>query len=117
MVTKTAMKQKLDEVHNTVQSLMRDYPEQTGPFMRFLNKVSTGGSLDAKTKELMSIALSVACKCEWCIAFHVKNALDAGATRQEIMEASFVAVLMCGGPGLMYLKPVIDAVDEFSHKA
>jgi AhpD family alkylhydroperoxidase len=108
------MKKKLDEVHETVQEAMKDYPEQAGAFMKFLNKASEKGSLDVKTKELISIALSVSCKCEWCIAFHVKNALEAGATKEEIMESCFVAVVMCGGPGLMYMKPVMDALKEFS---
>lgn len=109
------MKKKLDEVHETVQRAMKEHPEQAGEFMKFLNSVcKEGGALDCKTKELMSIALSVSTHCEWCIAFHVKNALMAGATREEIMESCFVAVVMGGGPALMYLKPVIDAIDEFS---
>lgn len=111
------MEKKLDEVHETVKRAMKEHPEQAGEFMKFLRSVcKDSDALDCKTKELMSIALSVACRCEWCIAFHVKNALEAGATRQEIMESCFVAVVMCGGPGLMYMKPVMDAIDEFSKK-
>ncbi len=111
------MGNKLDEVNATVRRVMKEHPEQAGDFMRFLRSVcKCSDALDCKTKELISIALSIAEHCEWCIAFHVKNALEAGATRDEIMEASFVAVMMCGGPGLMYLKPVMDSIDEFSKK-
>ncbi len=108
------MKKKLEEAHATVERLMREYPEITGRFMNFLKRAEGEGKLDAKTKELISVALSVSRRCEWCIAFHVKNALDAGASRDEIIEACFVSVLMDGGPALMYMKPVIDSIDEFS---
>jgi len=42
-----------------------------------------GGSraLDGKTKELIAIAVSVASRCDDCIGFHVKAAVDRGATR------------------------------------
>lgn len=108
------MKRKLNEVMATVQRAMKENPKEAKAFMEFLEKAEGKGALDVKTKELMSVALSVAEHCEWCIAFHVKNAIEAGATREEIMEACFVAVLMGGGPSLMYIKPVMDAIDEFS---
>jgi AhpD family alkylhydroperoxidase len=108
------MKQKLDEVMSTVQRAMKANPEQAKAFMEFVRKAEAKGALDVKTKELISVALSIAEHCEWCIAFHVKNAIEAGATREEIMEACFVAVVMGGGPSLVYMKLVMDAVDEFS---
>lgn len=107
------MSKKLSEVQDTVERVQKEYPKQTGDFMKFLRSAEGSGALDTKTKELMSVALSVACKCEWCIAFHVKNALEAGASRKEVMESCFVAVAMNGGPALMYMKPVMDALDEF----
>ncbi len=108
------MKKKLDEVMSTVERAMKENPEEAGAFMVFVGKAEKKGALDVKTKELISIALSIAEHCEWCIAFHVKNAITAGATKEEIMEACYVAVLMGGGPSLMYLKLVMDAIDEFS---
>ena len=108
------MKQKLDEVMATVQRAMKENPEQAKAFMDFVGKAEAKGALEVKTKELISVALSIAEHCEGCIAFHVKNAIEAGATREEIMEASFVAVAMGGGPSLVYMKLVMDAVDEFS---
>ena len=106
------MKQSLDEVNKLVEKIGREYPKESGPFMSFLRRVEAKGALDVKTKELISIALSVAEHCKWCIAFHVKNALEAGATKDEIMEACFVAVSMGGGPSLMYTKLVMDAIEE-----
>jgi alkylhydroperoxidase AhpD family core domain len=47
-------------------------------------------------------------QCDWCIAIHVANAVKTGASREEILEAAWLAVLMGGGPKLLYLKVVVD---------
>lgn len=47
--------------------------------------------LDTKTQELISIAASLIAKCQGCIEGHIKKALDAGATREEISEAISIA--------------------------
>lgn len=67
-----------------------------------------------KEKELINTALAVAAQCEWCIAFHVRNAAQAGATKNEIIEAGFQAVIMHGGPAFMWMTPLIQAADEFA---
>jgi len=72
--------------------------------------------LELKTKELIALALGIASGCEWCIVIHTKKALEAGATREEILEAAYVAVLMAGGPAVMHIIPLLKALDEFSQK-
>ncbi|HDD70107.1 MAG TPA: carboxymuconolactone decarboxylase family protein [Candidatus Bathyarchaeota archaeon] len=109
-----SMEATLKEVHDIVGKMGEEYPKLAGPFMVFLRRVEEQGVLDTKTKELISVALSVACKCKWCIAFHTKNALDAGATKDEIIEACYVAILMAGGPAFMYTRLVLEAIEEFT---
>ena len=77
---KNGNEEKLNEVNALVERLGKEYPNLAGPFMVFLRRVEEKGALDTKTKELISVALAVALHCEWCIAFHTKKALDAGAT-------------------------------------
>lgn len=78
-----------------------------------LNKASSApGVLDSKTKELMALAISVAIHCDDCIAFHTHSALQAGATKEEIIETLGVTVFMGGGPALMYATHVMEAVEE-----
>ena len=79
-----------------------------------MGAVEKPGALDKKTKELMSVSLSIVTHCKWCIAFHVKGALDAGATKDEIMESCFVATLMGGGPALMYTQLAVKALEDLS---
>ncbi len=73
----------------------------------------TDGALDYKTKELVALAIGVAVRCDGCIAYHVHDALRAGATREEIMEAVGVAIFMGGGPAMVYGCEALEALDQF----
>ena len=59
------------------------------------------GALSTKTKELIALAIAVSARCDGCIAFHTHDALKAGATREEVMDALGVAILMGGGPSMV----------------
>ena len=98
------------------EEIKKDYPKFVESFMGFFKATEGPGALDSKTKELISIALSVKAQCPYCIAFHVKNAVTHGATRAEIIESAMVAALMGGGPCVAYMKYVFDACDEFGAK-
>ncbi|WP_300363762.1 carboxymuconolactone decarboxylase family protein [Hydrogenimonas sp.] len=107
---------KLGEIKALVERLQKEAPEQMEAFHKFMFAVEKPGALDTKAKELVNVGLAVAAQCEWCIALHVKGALDAGAKREEIVDAAMQAVLMHGGPALMYMIPVEKALDEFAAK-
>lgn len=111
-----SMKERIQEVDALIERLKIDHPNEMNAFLTFMGKAEHGPALSKGQKELINIALSVAAQCEWCIAFHVKNAIAAGATREEIMEAGFLTVLMHGGPALMHLTYLVRAVDEFMPK-
>ena len=70
---------------------------------------SQGGSLDAKTRQLISLAVAVTTRCDGCITVHAHEAHKAGATRQEVAEALGVAVAMNAGAALVFSTRVLDA--------
>ena len=70
------------------------------------------GVLSFKTKELIAVAVAAARKCEPCLRSHIKVAIEVGATRQELVEALNIAVLLCGGPGWAYSSIALDAYDD-----
>ena len=79
-----------------------------------LHKTAVGdGALDTKTKELIALAISVAARCDDCIAHHTYDALEAGATREEIADALGVAILMGGGTSVVYAAHAVQAIDQF----
>jgi AhpD family alkylhydroperoxidase len=90
--------------------------ELSGPmsgFARLHKKSVELGALDVKTKELMALAISIAVRCEGCIAYHTHDAIQAGATRQELLETVGVAIMMGGAPASIYAVHAIDAMDQF----
>lgn len=79
-----------------------------GPFFQGLMKE---GALTVREKELVSLGIAVAVRCEPCIFLHTQKALRAGAKPDEIMEAAGVAVMMGGGPASTYAPLVAQALD------
>ncbi|MFT4729853.1 MAG: AhpD family alkylhydroperoxidase [Granulosicoccus sp.] len=74
---------------------------------------TTTGALDAKTKELIALAIAVAAQTDGCIALHMHDAMEAGASRTEINDTLSVAILMGGNPSVMYATHVIEAMEQF----
>ncbi|MEY2167584.1 MULTISPECIES: carboxymuconolactone decarboxylase family protein [unclassified Rhodanobacter] len=86
--------------------------------LRGYQTLSAAGSktnhLDAKTRELISLAVAVTTRCDGCITVHTGEALKHGATREEIAEALGVAVAMNAGAAMVYSARVLDAVAAHS---
>jgi AhpD family alkylhydroperoxidase len=97
--------------------LGQELPGPIGGFARLHKKAVEDGALSARTKELMALAISVAVRCDGCIAYHVHDAMAAGASRQELLETIGVAILMGGGPAAMYAAHAIDAVEQFERQS
>lgn len=67
--------------------------------------------LDAKTRQLIALAVAVTTRCDGCITVHTGEALKHGATREEITEALGVAIELNAGAALVYSARVMDAVE------
>jgi AhpD family alkylhydroperoxidase len=70
-------------------------------------------ALDAKTKELIALGIAVAVRCDDCIAFHAKAAVEQGATRDEVSETLGMAIYMGAGPSVMYASHAFEAFTQF----
>ncbi|MEZ7505574.1 carboxymuconolactone decarboxylase family protein [Flavobacterium sp. Arc2] len=79
-----------------------------------LHKASISeGALTTKTKELIALGIAITVRCDGCIAFHVHDALISGASSEEIIETIGVAVMMGGGPALVYGCQAMEALGQF----
>lgn len=104
----------LGNIMQNAQALGKNIPEVAqGAFSLGQNAV-TDGTLDAKTKELIALALGVGAKCEGCIAQHSMALVSLGATEKEVHEALGVAIAMGGGPAVTYASYAVEAFKEFS---
>lgn len=104
---------KLKHIKNNMSLLSKAQPQAMEAFGALHRAGSNSGTLDVNIKELIALAISAAMRCDDFIAFHTNGALKAGATFEEITDALRVAILMGGGPSVMYATHVIEAVEQF----
>lgn len=94
--------------------LARDLRGPMSAFAQLNGTTTLPGALDAKTKQLIALGIGIAARCDGCIAFHVHDVLRTGATRQEILETLGIAIMMGGGPAVVYACKAMEALEQFS---
>lgn len=92
-------------------------PDVMKGFSAIAKAAGGDGALDKKTKELIALAIGVAVRCDDCIAFHAKECVAAGASREEVLETLGMAVYMGGGPSVMYSAHALEAYTQLAEAA
>ena len=100
------------DISATLPALGGNIPDVMKGFGGLAKASTKAGSLDTKTKEL--IAIAIATRCDGCIGFHSKALVELGVTEAELSEALGVAILMGGGPSVMYAANALSAFKEFA---
>lgn len=70
------------------------------------------GVLDRKTKELLGLVASIVLRCDDCITYHIKQSVNAGASRPELLEVFNVALVVGGSITIPHLRRAIDRLDQ-----
>jgi AhpD family alkylhydroperoxidase len=104
----------IKELKGLMRSLRGDTPDVMKAFSGLAQAALAPKALDSKTKELIALGISVAIRCDDCIAFHVKAAMEQGATRAEVIEALGMAIYMGAGPSVMYASHAIEAFEQYN---
>lgn len=73
-----------------------DLPDAMKAFSAFRKLVYKDGALSIKMKRLIALSCGFMAGCTRCIQGQTKDAVEAGATKEEIMEAVSVAIVMGG---------------------
>lgn len=103
------------EISANIKSMREQSPDLIKCFNALSQAAMKDGILDAKTKELIALAIGVANRCDGCIGFHVRTLVKMGMSFEELNEVLGIAVYMGGGPSLMYAANAVTAFNEFSH--
>ena len=103
-----------DTTKALVQKRRELAPEIYGAFRTFGQRVFADGALPSKTKQLIAVAVAHVTQCPYCIRGHTAEALKAGATEGELMEAIWVAAEMRAGAAFAHS---ILALDEMNRVA
>jgi AhpD family alkylhydroperoxidase len=99
------------------QKMKEAMPELLRSFGTLHQSVMKEGALSVREKELIALAIGLAHRCTPCINLHVQGCLKAGATREQVVEAAGVAVLMQGGPAFTHLPEVLAALEYLQDKS
>lgn len=73
---------------------------------------ASNGALDAKTRELIAMAVAVTTRCDGCISSHAAAAAKAGASEAEMSDALGVAIAMNAGAAYVYSLRAMEAFQE-----
>jgi AhpD family alkylhydroperoxidase len=84
-------------------------PEDFNAWLGLNNAVGReNGAIPRKYRELIAVAVALTVQCPYCIEAHAKAAKAAGASREEVVEATFIAAALKAGAaathGAMALK-------------
>ena len=74
----------------------------------------TAGRLDKVQKELIALGISVVINCESCMEWHLHQALLAGASEEQVLEAVGVGIEMGGGPATVSARFALKALEYHS---
>lgn len=102
-----------EELVRWMERLGQDIPGTMKGFGELHGAAVKEGALEAKTKELIALGIAITVRCDGCISFHVHDALKAGATKAEIGETVGVAIMMGGGPSVVYGIEAMQALAQF----
>lgn len=97
-----------------LKGLRTGAPDQMKAFSGLARAALEPKALSTKTKELIALAISVATRCDGCVAFHAEAAVKQGATRDEVLETMGMAIYMGAGPSVMYAAQALEAYDQFA---
>ena len=67
-------------------------------FLEMEKAAFSDGKLAKKYRELVAVGISVVINCESCMEWHIRQALESGASPDEVIEAVEVGIEMGGGP-------------------
>jgi AhpD family alkylhydroperoxidase len=106
-----------NELGTRIGELGKLTPDTLTGYQTLSKAGSKTAHLDAKTRELIALAVSVTTRCDGCITVHTGEALKHGASREEVAEALGVAVALNAGAALVYSARVMDAMNAHASRA
>ncbi len=110
--------EKIRKIIDTRKAAHSFYSGRSQVYKSFVDmeqKTFKDGNLDKKTKELIAIGISVVINCESCMEWHIKQALDDGASDNDIIEAIEVGIEMSGGPGTVAARFAMQVLDFYQN--
>lgn len=113
MSRSTTFREVVDELREPTREFRRASGDTWAGFSQLHRSAVADGALPAHVKELIALAVGVVERCHGCVAYHARAAGRKGASRDEVVDALGVALLMAGGPASVWAPRALEAFDEF----
>ena len=84
----------------------------TKRFFTIDTKAYEPGAIDAKGKELLGLVASMVLRCDDCIAYHIDQCVQAGASDEELFETFDIALIVGGSIVIPHMRRAVVFVDE-----
>lgn len=101
------------QISNAVREISASNPDLIKAYATFHHANSQSKHLDAKTRELIALAVAVTLRCDGCVNAHSEAAARVGASKDEIVDALGVAVMVNAGATMVYSAHTIDAFNNY----
>ena len=109
-------KQQMLNTKGAVTPFAENNPDMLKAFQALNAAQGSNGALDAKTRELIALAVAVTTRCDSCIAAHANAARQAGVTEAELSDALGTAIALNAGAAYVYSLRAMEAHSQFGQK-
>jgi AhpD family alkylhydroperoxidase len=117
---KNTYKEKIEGIVQTRKKAHSYFSKKSKVYQSFMDMEQNtykDGRLSKLHKEMIAIGISIVQNCESCMEWHIKQALDDGATEDEILEAIEVGIEMSGGPGTVAARFAMNVLDYYKQSS
>jgi AhpD family alkylhydroperoxidase len=112
-------KEKIETIIGTRKKAHSWYLKRSEVYKSFVEMEQNtykNGKLTKLQKELIAVGISVTTNCESCMEWHIKEALQDGATEDEIIESVEVGIEMGGGPATVSARFAMNVLEYYREK-
>jgi AhpD family alkylhydroperoxidase len=107
----------IQDINESLSPFRKAQPEAMQGFGQLARAAMAEGTISAKNKELIALAIGITQHCSGCIGFHIKALHKLACTKAELEEMLSVAIYMGGGPALMYAAEALKAWETMAPAA
>jgi len=98
----------IKDLFQKLGNLGKKAPDAMKSFQEFDKIALADGAIPVKYKELIALGVALTTQCVYCLEIHKQNAIKAGATQEEIAEATFVAAALRAGAAVTHGTHILD---------
>jgi AhpD family alkylhydroperoxidase len=93
-------KKTYGQVPDWAETVSQIMPELLEPWLGIRSQVMVDGALPRKVKELILVGINLVRRYPSGVENHLRAAMDAGATKEEVMETIATAILSSAAPAI-----------------